>query len=319
MDRPTLSESVDILVVPRDRFSVFPKCLDTLYAHTDVPFRVIVVAGDVDTETQEYFRQLELQKTNLSVVLVDHLLMQGEARNIALRKTTSRFCVILENDTLVHKNWLAPMFQCMQEEGAAVVMPLIWWYGRIHAAGCTFEERGQDGSVVFRHRILYSDVRRKRIDYPECHCILIDRHGFPDNEIFQDVEPFDVDLGLLLRRNGLSVFFEPNSVVTYAAPPPLEVRDIRPYKFRWNAESWESRNRLFIRRWGVRYNRSSKVASYRRQYLKLGLARWFPNQLTVGLANLAFNSIKRLQFLVMRGITHDAAISFCHQPGRRLS
>ncbi|OQW36764.1 MAG: hypothetical protein A4E19_21290 [Nitrospira sp. SG-bin1] len=306
MERLTSSESIDILVVPRDRFSAFPKCLKALYTHTDVPFRVIVVTGATDIRTQEYLRQLERQKDNLSVVLVDRLLMQGEARNIALRKATERFCVVLENDTIVHKNWLSPLLQCMQEEGAAVVMPLIWWYGRIHAAGCTFEEREQDGLVIFRHRILYSGIRRKRTDYPECHCILIDRQRFKDIEIFQDdVEPFDVDLGLTLRKNGLDVFLEPNSAVTYAAPPPLEVHDIPLYKFRWDAVMWESRNRLFMQKWGVRYDPSSKLASYQRQYLKLGLARWYPNQLTVGLANLAFNPIKRLQFLVMRGIAHE--------------
>lgn len=304
MDRSTTPESVDILVVPRDRFSIFPKCLEALYVHTDVPFRVFVVAGGVDKETQEYFHQLGVQKDNLSVVLVDQLLMQGEARNIALRKATERFCVVLENDTLVHKNWLAPMLQCMREEGAAVVMPLIWWYGRIHATGCMFDEREQDGLTVFQHQILYSEKRRKPIDSPECHCILIDRQLLSDIDIFEDVEPFDMDLGLTLRKKKLSVFLEPRSAVTYAAPPPLEVRDILPYKFRWNAELWEGRNRLFMQKWGIRYDPSSKLASYRRQYLKLGLARWYPNQLTVGLANLAFNPIRRLQSLVARVITH---------------
>ncbi len=304
-DRPTRSESVDILVVPRDRFSVFPKCLEALYVHTDIPFRVFVVAGGADKETQRYFRQLEWQKDNLSVVLVDQLLMQGEARNIALRKATERFCVVLENDTLVRKNWLAPMLQCMREEGAAVVMPLIWWYGRIHATGCMFDEREQDGLTVFQHQILYSGIRRKLIDSPECHCILIDRQLLPDIDIFEDVEPFDMDLGLTLRKKKVSAFLEPRSVVTYAAPPPLEVRDILLYKFRWNAGSWEGRNRLFMKKWGIKYDPSSKLASYRRQYLKLGLALWYPNKLTIGLANLAFNPLRRLQSLVTRGITNE--------------
>jgi len=297
---PTQSKTVAIVVVPRDRFSTFPRCLEALYANTDVPFRVIVVAGGADGKTQEYLRQLEMQKDNLRVVLVDRLLMQGEARNIAIRKVTERFCVALENDTIVHKNWLSPMLNCMRDEGAAVVMPLIWWYGRIHATGCIFDEREQDGLTIFRHKILYSGICRKRIDCPECHCVLIDRQLLPDIDIFEDVEPFDMDLGLTLRKKGLSGFLEPRSVVTYAAPPPLEVRDILPYKFRWDAASWDHRNRLFMQKWGVKYEPSSKLASYRRQYLKLGLARWYPNKVTVGLANLVFNPVRRLQALVRR-------------------
>jgi len=300
MSGVTSSETVVIVVIPRDRFSTFPPCLEALYAYTHVRFRVIVVAGGTDNATKEYLRQLQVQKGNISVVLVDRLLMQGEARNLALHQADERFCVVLENDTIVHDNWLAPMLECMRQEGAAAVMPLILWYRGIHAAGGLFEEQQKDAKVVFHHKILYTGIRRKRIDYPECHCVLIDRQALPGNDVFDDVEPFDVDLGLTLRKCGLSVFLEPLSVVTYSAPPPLEVRDIPPFKLRWDAASWETRNRRFMQKWGVTYDPSSKRASYRRQQLKLGLARWYPTKLTVGMSNVAFSSVNRLLLIAKR-------------------
>jgi glycosyltransferase involved in cell wall biosynthesis len=287
MDGLTSPESVVILVVPRDRFSIFPRCLDALYAHTDVPFRVVVVAGGTDRTTEAYLRLVEAQKHNLSVVLVDHLLMQGEARNLAIAKADERFCVVLENDTMVHENWLVPLLECMREEGAAVVTPLILWHRGIHAAGCMFDEREKHGTVVFNHEIMYTGIRRRRIDYPENHCILVDRQLLPRIDIFDDIEPFDVDLGLTLRQHGLSAFLEPRSVVTYSAPPPWEIRDIPPFKFRWDPASWEARNRLFMQKWGITYDPSPKRASYRRQQLRLGLARWYPSKFTVGLSNVA--------------------------------
>ena len=296
----TLSERVDIVVVMRDRFSMFPRCLEALYAYTHVRFRVIVVAGGADRTTKEYLHQLQAKKDNMSVVLVDHLLLPGEARNLALRQCNERFCIVLENDTIVHENWLPPMLECMREEGAAVVTPLVWWYRGIHTAGCMFEEREKNGTIVFNHKIMYTEIRRKRIDYPENHCVLIDRQLLPGIDIFDDVEPFDVDLGLTLRKCGLSVFLEPRSVVTYSAPPPLEVRDIPPFKLRWDATSWEARNRRFMQKWGVTYDPSSKRASYRRQQLKLGLARWYPTKITVGMSNVVFSLVNRLQSLVMR-------------------
>ena len=301
MDGLTSSESVVIAVIVRDRFSMFPQCLEALYTYTDVRFRVIVVAGGTDRMTEAYLHQLQAQNDNMSVVLVDHLLMQGEARNVALRQADERFCVVLENDTIVHANWLAPMLECMRQEGAAVVMPLILWYRGIHAAGCMFEEREKDGAIVFHHKILYTEIRRKRIDYPESHCVLIDRRLLPRIDIFDDVEPFDVDLGVTLRKYGLSVFLEPRSVATYSAPPPLRVHDIPPFKLHWDAASWEARNRRFMQKWGVTYDPSSKRASYRRQELKLGLARWYPTKFTVGVSNVAFSSVNRLLSLVMRG------------------
>ena len=300
MDRLTSSETVVIAVVPRDRFSVFSRCLEALYTYTDVQFRVIVVAGGTDRTTEEYLHQLQAQKDNMTVVLVDRLLMQGEARNIAIRQANERFCVILENDTIVHENWLGPMLECMREERAAVVTPLILWYRGIHAAGCMFEERDKDGTIAFHHNIMYTEIRRRRIDYPECHCVLIDRQLLTDSDIFDDVEPFDVDLGLTLRKYGLSVFLEPRSVATYSAPPPWEVRDIPPFKFRWNASLWDARNRRFMKKWQVRYDPSSKLASYRRQQLKLGLARWYPTRLTVGVSNIGVSSLNRVLALARK-------------------
>jgi hypothetical protein len=188
----------------------------------------------------------------------------------------------------------------MREEGAAVVTPLVWWYRGIHTAGCMFEERRKNGAIIFSHKILYTGIHRKQIDYPENHCILIDRQLLPGVDIFDDVEPFDVDLGLTLRKNGLSVFFEPCSVVTYAAPPPLQVRDIPPFKLRWDRASWEARNQRFAQKWAVTYDPAAKLASYQRQQLKLGLARWYPTEMTVGLSNVVFGLTNRLQSLVTR-------------------
>jgi len=92
----TTSETVAIVVVPRDRFSTFPRCLQALYAHTDVPFRLTVVAGAPDRATEEYLFQFQSQKNNISVLLVDQPLTQGESRNIAIRQLAERFCVVLE-------------------------------------------------------------------------------------------------------------------------------------------------------------------------------------------------------------------------------
>ena len=242
----------------------------------------------------------------MSIVLVDHLLLPGEARNLALRECNERFCIVLENDTIVHKNWLPPMLECLRDEGATVVTPLVWWYRGLDTAGCVFEEQENNATPTLNHRILYTGIRRKQIDYPENHCILIDRRQLPDINLFDDVEPFDVDLGLTLRKRGLSVFLEPRSEVTYSAPPPLEVRDIPPFKLRWDATAWEARNERFMEKWQVIYDPSSKRASYRRQHLKLGLACWYPNRVTVGMSNITFRLVNRLQALACSGSHHAA-------------
>jgi hypothetical protein len=289
-------------VVPRDRFSTFAPCLSALYARTDVPFRLVVVAGGADAATRRYLEDFRAEKCNMRLVLVDRLLMQGEARNLALREMKERFVVLLENDTIVHEHWLGRLLDCMREARAAVVMPLILdQSGRtIHAAGGTFETREVDGVNELHHAIAWqgmnlssAPLRRMTIDYPENHCILLDRQLLPDDTLFEDVEPFDVDLGLILRKRGLGALMEPRSVATYTPPPPWEVQDIVPFKFRWDGAAWSARNRLFMQKWSVNYDASAKRSTYRRQYIKLGLARWLPTKWTVAIANASVTIVRR--------------------------
>jgi glycosyltransferase involved in cell wall biosynthesis len=297
---PSLGNRVAIVVVPRDRFSTFQRCLDALYSNTDGRFRVIVVAGGVDETTTCYLERLRATKGNLSLVLEDGLLTQAEARNLGLSHLDERFVVVLENDVIVHENWLAPLLECMREEQAAVVTPLLWWYRGLHAAGGSFDLRNDGGgTAVLTHTINYSEIRRRRVDYPENHLVLIDRRqltGFP----FDDVEPFDVDLGLTLRERGLTVFLEPASTATYSAAPPLEVSDIPPFTLRWGWSTWNAANQRFQQKWGLRYDQSKKRASYRRQRLRFAVAARYPNRVTVGMTNQVFALTNRLQTLMTR-------------------
>ena len=311
-------EPLDIIVVPRDRFSMYPKCLETLIARTPPPFRVIAVVGGADATTTRELRRLEARHPALRVLFADHLVLQGEARSLGLREARERRCVIMENDTLVHAGWLPPLLRCMRDEGAAVVTPLLWWYRGLHAAGGRLEERRGDGPPELEHHIEYSDIRRRRVDYPENHLLLIDRDKLPGHDLFDEVEPFDVDLGLLLRARGLFACLEPASMATYSAPPPIEVRDLPPFRLRWDWGAWEEGNRRFESKWGVRFDRTGKRASYRRQRIKLGLAGWFPTRLTVAAANLTFALTNRLQTHLTRRSLRRAGIELPaapHGPG----
>jgi glycosyltransferase involved in cell wall biosynthesis len=301
------AEMVVIGVMPRDRLSMFPHCLEALYAHTDGPFRVVLVAGGADHATRQHLQTLQAQHANLSVVLADKLLEQATARNLVLQHVHEQFCVLIENDTLVHPNWLHPLLECMQEERAAVVAPLLldFWDGTIHTAGGVFEERAQDGAVAFHHESMYHRMpparvpqQRTRIAYAEAHCLLIDRQQLLDHPLFEDVEPFDADLGLTLRSRGLTAFMEPRSRATYLTPPPLHLGDIAAFKFRWDAAAWAVRNRRFRHKWRVTYDGSRKQRFYRRQHWKLGLARWFPNTSTVWMFNVYVGVLKRLRLQV---------------------
>jgi hypothetical protein len=286
-----------ILVVPRDRFSVFPRCLEALLACTDLPYRLVIVAGGADATTRRYLLGLARNARNVEVVLPDRLLSQIEARKlgIALVEKVHRYCVVLENDTIVRPGWLPPLLSCMHEEGAAAVMPLVYWHRGLHSAGCSIERKGRGRETVLDHEILYVGLHRKPIGYPESHCILLDLRRLEGIAVFDDVEPFDVDLGLTLEKYGLRAYLEPRSVVTYSAPPRWEIGDIAATKLRWDLRLWGQRNARFMAKWKVHYGRRRhKRLSYVRQAIKLGLAYFYATSTTVALANISVRAARHL-------------------------
>jgi hypothetical protein len=78
------------------------------------------------------------------------------------------------------------------------------------------------------------------------------------------------------------------------------VGDIAVFKFRWDAEAWAVRNRRFMHKWRVSYDGARKQRFYRRQYRKLGLARWYPNAWTVWWCNASLGVLKYLRSRVRR-------------------
>jgi GT2 family glycosyltransferase len=282
-----------------------------------MPFRLVIVVGGAGESTTRYLRNFVAGAVDTVVVVRNYLLLQGQARNLVLEHCAERFCALLENDTIVHPRWLGPLFRCMQEERAAVVAPLILDRGRraIHAAGGHLVEPNRDDSIEFHHRIdrqgqqfAGAGLRRSRVGYAENHCILIDREQLPDQALFDDVEPFDVDLGLALRRQGRTAYVEPASVVTYMDPPPVQVEDLEAFKFRWDYEAWAQRNRRFMQKWQVNYVQEPKRLSYGRQRLRLGLAWWWPTEFNAWMANQYMAALKWGHEKVKEGFRNGKAL-----------
>ena len=272
----TDDEVVAVVVVVRDRLSVFRACLDALYSHTTRPFRCVVVVGGADESTRRGLAELAARHGNLEVIEQGRPLSQAESRRLGLARVDVRRCVLLENDAIVDDHWLDPLLTCARSTGAAIVAPVVYWYRGLHAAGCSFERIERGGRTVLRHSIEYTGIRQKRIDYAETHCMLVDLAQVTLEELCDDVEPSDVDLGLAMQMRGRAVMLEPRSRVTYTAPPPIEARDLAHSLARWDLEAWRQRHARFVAKWHLEYDASAKHASYRRQQLRLAVARQSP-------------------------------------------
>ena len=279
-----------IVVVPREQFSVAPLSLETLYTCTENVFHLVYVDGRSPRRLREHLERSARQR-GFRLLRSETYLSPNQARNWGLQHVSTDYVVFMDNDVLVTPGWLRHLRACAEQTGAWAVGPL-YLEGDprqqiIHMAGGAYAFEGERPRRLFRttHVLqqtrlttLAEPLRRGPCDFIEFHCMLVRR------EVFDRLGPLDeallntrehLDLCLQIQAAGGSVYFEPEAVVTYRAPPPLAVTDIPYFMLRWS-EDWTRRALShFIAKYGLdpTYHERSVIAAARRAIVFAPVAR----------------------------------------------
>lgn len=271
---------VTIVVVPRERFSVSLRSLETLYENTDPPFDLVYVDGGSPRPIRRGIDEAA-GKHGFSLIRTEHHLSPNQARNLALAQVRTPFVVFVDNDVVVTPGWLEPLVRCARDTGAWVVGPLNFEGelddAEVHNAGGFLEWEDADGRRMLvqdnrwghrHHSELPSDLQRVQVDYVEFHCVLVQRRAF------DEIGPLDegllstrehLDLCLQVRAAGGEVWSELTSWVTYDHPPPVTRTDLPFFMLRWS-ETWTMASlRHFVDKYGLAPEYLERRGSARRR------------------------------------------------------
>ncbi len=280
--------AVTIVVVPRERFSHTRASLESLYANTHLPFRLIYVDGGSPAHIKSHL-EMQAEEKGFKLIRTEHYLSPNRARNIGLRLVDTKYVVFLDNDVEFARGWLSALVQCAEETNASLVGPL-YCIGRpvheiIHMAGgdaCIREEGGRR-RFLEKHRHCderVSDVRphlrREPCELIEFHCMLartdvLKELGSLDEGFLNTRE--HVDICLTVRKAGGSVWFEPKSIVTNVVAPPFAWSDIPFYLMRWS-DSWaQATLKHFEQKWNLDSNGVQLMNNWLRPHRQVPLRR----------------------------------------------
>jgi len=243
-----------IVVTPRERFSYAKASLDSLYENTLVPFELVYIDGNSPSPERQYIAQQAIEK-GFKLIRSEHYLWPQRARNMGLAEVNTPYVVFVDNDVVVQPGWLKALMTCAEEQNATVVGPLMCHEEPIHEV--VHFAGGESHIVVdvkdrrhLREKMYLQDKRvdavRERLkqcetELCEFHCMLV------RTDVFEKIGPFDesilntkehLDFCMNVMATGRTVYFEPDSVVTYVPGPPLAWRDLHFYMLRWSNE-WE--------------------------------------------------------------------------------
>jgi GT2 family glycosyltransferase len=255
-----------VVVVPRERFSMALRSLDSIYASTTGPFRLVYVDGGSPPRVR---RALEsaARARGFRLIRTEHYPSPNEARNLGAAEVDTRYVVFVDNDVLVSPGWLEALVERADESGAEVVGPL-YLLGEpdraiVHMAGGDAAIHETQGRRYLRERHRANNQPLARVsttlvagpsEVMEFHCMLVARETWRrfaplDEALLSAME--HMDFCLSVRAAGGRLFFEPRSVVAYVPPDRPAWTDVPYLLLRWS-EDW-NRSSLdhFCRKWAI--------------------------------------------------------------------
>ncbi|MDY6936026.1 MAG: glycosyltransferase [Cyanobacteriota bacterium] len=276
---------VTLVVVPRERFSCARQSLESLYTHTQLPFKLVYVDGNSPPKFQEYLDE-QAQIRGFEIVRTDCYLYPNQARNIGLQRVDTKYLAFVDNDVIVSDGWLEALVRCAEETDAAVVGPLMCQYEPIHeeihfAGGETHIWEDKTGRRRLREKMydqgqkvteVRSRLERSLTELAEFHCVLVRRSVFDtvgelDERMCNTKE--HLDFCMTVREAGQTVYFEPDSLVTYVPGPPQDWSDVHYYMLRWSDEWTLSSLDRLREKWNL-----SEDGYFQNKYKKLGWRRY---------------------------------------------
>jgi GT2 family glycosyltransferase len=278
------SPQVTIVVVPRERFSCTQASLESIYEHTNFPFKLVYVDGNSPAKVRHYLEKMAREK-DFTLVRTDYYLSPNRARNIGLNYVDTEYVVFFDNDVVVTPGWLEALVNCAEKTSAAVVGPLMCekepLHQRIHfAAGECHIVTDINGKRHLREKMykqgqqvseVFSQLQRTPTELTEFHLMLArkeicDRVGGFDEQMLNTKE--HLDFCMMVTEVGGTIYFEPTSIATYVPGPPLEWTDMHFFMLRWS-DAWTlaSLNRL-QQKWNL-----ADDGYFKNKYKKLGWRR----------------------------------------------
>jgi GT2 family glycosyltransferase len=133
---------VSIIIVTFNNLELTQQCLRSVLADTSWPnFDVIVVDNASTDGTVEYLKSLAEKEPRVSIIFNARNLGFAAANNIGIRKAQdSEFIVLLNNDTVVPRGWLARLIHHARKPEIGIVGPVTNWTGNEAKIDVTYSD-----------------------------------------------------------------------------------------------------------------------------------------------------------------------------------
>lgn len=212
-------QPIDIITVNYNGLKFTPKFVQSLYANTKHPFRLIVVDNQSTDGSAEWLEFARHSYANMRVVYSERLNSGfSDGNNQGLKLAKSRYICLINNDIIIsQKGWLKLLLNCIRKgKNRGIVSPkLLYPDGRIQYAGANFNKKCETHHIGrFKDGKMFNEERE--IPTATFACVLMRRELLDEglDEAYRMGTFEDVDFCCKTRKRGYSVWYCP-SVALY--------------------------------------------------------------------------------------------------------
>ena len=264
----TCTERVTIVIGPRESFVHSKRSLESLYATTRVPFKLLYMDAGSPFWVRAYL-QREATRNGFRLIRSSRFAAPNAIRNRALSYVDTEFVVFADNDVLFAENWLEALLACADEEDAPIVVPLITigdkpftvihssgGFGGIEATPTGRSYKGHQRHINVPLSQVTDTLRREPVTNVEFHCFLARTSVLRNLPAFDEALTTTLELddfGLTASQAGTKMLFEPRAMVNQFLPLALP-RGFGDTPFllqRWDHKKSVASVTHFARKWNV--------------------------------------------------------------------
>ncbi|HZQ09393.1 MAG TPA: glycosyltransferase [Anaerolineae bacterium] len=121
---PAIPPSVTIVVLTLDRLHLTRRCIESIYAHSEYPFTLLIHDDGSQPDTLNYLNELAATHDNVQLTAPTHRIGCAAARNRAFAQVNTDYIFSLDNDMVCQPHWLRETMACALRHNADFVAPL---------------------------------------------------------------------------------------------------------------------------------------------------------------------------------------------------
>lgn len=214
---PVYDEPLVSIITPTfNKASFTYQYLESLLAHTNIPYELIIIDNNSTDETNDLFNRV----ANITHIKNENNLGFIKACNQGANKAKGKYLLFANNDIIVTPGWLSNLVKTIESDAeyGAVGCKLIWPNGKLQEAGSiiwcdgTTVGYGRGGEPMEPE---YSYLRE--VDYCSAACLLVSGRLFHEiggfDEIYLPAYYEDTDLCMQIKKIGYKVVYQPAVIV----------------------------------------------------------------------------------------------------------